>query len=178
MRKEFTDEFLLQHGAAPYSKIIMTPTGYLTDEAWKQIVPLLILGLRQAVTDEARELGIDEATANRLMMGLTFDGFKTHVKNLTELINMADALILAVCEGRDSSEINQPFDRFVARAGKRRAALTLDLMRRSHFTSVIDQWMLVLVALEMLSDCKKSRVWENSFIAVNMHPGYRVSFQD
>ena len=111
-------------------------------------------------------------------MGLSFDGFKTHVKNLTELINMADALILAVCEGRDSSEINQPFDRFVARAGKRRAALTLDLMRRSHFTSIIDQWMLVLVALEMLRDCNKSRVWENSFVAVNMHPDYRVGFQD
>ena len=91
---------------------------------------------------------------------------------------MADALILAVCEGRDSSEINQPFDRFVARAGKRRAALTLDLMRRAHFAAVIDQWMLVLVALEMLRDCKKSRVWENSFVAVNMHPDYRVGFKD
>lgn len=47
MRKEFTDAFLREHGAAAYSKIIMTPSGYLTDEAWKKIVPFLILGLRQ-----------------------------------------------------------------------------------------------------------------------------------
>ena len=39
--------------------------------------------------------------------------------------------ILALCEGRDSSEINQPFDQEVARDGKRVAGLTLDQIRRS-----------------------------------------------
>ena len=60
----------------------------------------------------------------------------------------------------------QAFDRFVAKAEKQRAARTLDLVRRSHITPVIDQWFLVLVGLAMLRDCDESNVWEASFIAV------------
>jgi hypothetical protein len=81
-------------------------------------------------------------------------------------------------EGRDSSEINQPFDRFVAKAGKRRASIALDQLRRSHVTPIIDQWLLVLVGLGMLRDCASSQVWQNSFLAVNMHPWYRISLDD
>ena len=43
---------------------------------------------------------------------------------------------------------------------------------------VIDQWTLVLVGLAMLRDCDKSKVWEASFLAVNMHPLFRISFDD
>ena len=174
----FTDQFLVDHGAAAHSTVIMTTSGYLTDEAWQQIVPFLIKGLRKVVRDHAVSVGIDGQTANKLLIGLTFDGFKSHVKNLGELVVFADKNVLAVVEGRDSSEICQPFDRFVARAGKQRAALTLDKLRRSHITPVIDQWMLVLVGLEMLRDCALLRVWENSFVAVNLHPWHRVSWED
>ena len=98
---------------------------------------------------------------------------------------MAENNIVAVVEGRDSSEINQAFDRFtavscrfVARAGKRRASIALDQLRRSHVTPIISQWDLVLVGLSMLRDCEQSKVWENSFLAVNMHPHHRISLED
>lgn len=172
----YSDKFLHEHGAALHSKIIMTPTAFLTDEAWKLIVPHLIEGLRHVVRCHAEKLGIDRATADQLLIGLTFDGFKCHLKNFAELINMASKNILALVENRDSSEINQAFDRFVARAGKRRAAICLDQFRRSHISPIIDQWTLVLVGLAMLRDCSQSNVWENSFVAVNMHPHYRVPF--
>ena len=45
----FTDEFLERHGAVKGSSVIMTPSGYLTDEAWKQIIPKLIMGVRHHV---------------------------------------------------------------------------------------------------------------------------------
>ena len=174
----YTDEFLVKHGAAPFSTVIMTKTGFLTDDAWVEIVPRLIKGVRAVVEAKAKELVIDAATASKLLIGLLFDGCKIHIKNLVELINMADEDVLALNEGRDSSEINQAFDRFVARAGKRRAAITLDQIRRSHINPVIDGWMLVLVGLQMLRDCSVSRVWENSFVAVNLHPLHRISLSE
>ena len=156
----------------------MTPNAFLTDDAWQQIVPLLIKGLRKIVEVRAYTLGIDAATAHRLLIGLTFDGFKTHVKNLSELIMMAEQNILALVENRDSSAINQAFDKFVAKEGKRRAAVCLDQIRRAHITPIIDQWVLVLVGLSMLVTCSESNTWENSFVAVNMHPWHRVNFDD
>ena len=177
-KPEFSDEFLERQGAAKYSTILMTPTGYLTDETWVVIVPLLAKGLRHVVEKKAASFGIDAATAAKLLIGLLFDGCIIHLKNLAELLHMADNNVLALNEGRDSSAINQAFDRFVARAGKRRAAITLDQIRRSHINPVIDGWMLVLVGLQMLRDCSASRVWENSFVAVNLHPHHRISLED
>ena len=66
----------------------------------------------------------------------------------------------------------------MAKAGKKRAALAIDTLRRSHITPIIDQWMLVVVGLAMLRDCNTSNVWESSFISVNMHPLHRISFDD
>ena len=177
-KPEYSDNFLCEHGAAPGSTVIMTESGFLTDEAWKQIIPSLLKGIREQIRIAAAKFGIDAQTADQLRCGLTFDGFKTHLKNLIELKMMAVKNVLAAVEGRDSSEINQAFDRFVARAGKRRANIILDQIRRSHITPVIDCWMLILVGLGVLRDCAKSNVWENSFIAVNMHPHYRVSLED
>lgn len=105
--QHFTDSYLERHGAAKFSTIVMTPSGYLTDEAWEIIVPLLLKGIRHKVAEAAKTLRIDEETASKLLVGLTFDGFKTHVKNFAELINMAEANVLALVENRDSSEINQ-----------------------------------------------------------------------
>ena len=94
----YNDKFLQEHGAALHSKIIMTPTAFLTDEAWKLIVPHLISGLRHVVRSHATRLGIDNTTADQLLIGLTFDGFKCHLKNYAELINMASENILALVE--------------------------------------------------------------------------------
>ena len=144
---DFSDEFLVRHGSAQFSKIIMTESAFLTDEAWKKLVPFLIQGLRHVVREAAAKYGIDAKTADKLLIVLTFDGFKSHLKNLEELVEFADNNILCANEGRDSSEINQvgliicyyyykimccklksvllqAFDRFVAKAGKKKAAQT------------------------------------------------------
>ena len=174
----YTDEFLVQNGAAPFSSILMTPSAFLTDEAWQEIVPKLIKGIRYQVRIAAASFGIRSEVAAKLLVALTFDGFKSHLKNLAELVSFADNNILCAVENRDSSEINQAFDRFVARAGKKRAAKALDDLRRAHVSPIIDQWTLVMVGLAMLRDCDTSCVWESSFIAVNMHPLHRLPFEE
>ena len=104
----FTDEFLVEHGAAPFSSIIMTENAFLTDDAWRQLVPLLIKGIRyQVATAAARLCGIDVETAKKLLVALAFDGFKVHLKNMLELVLFAEHNVLCACEARDSSEVNQ-----------------------------------------------------------------------
>ena len=174
----YTDAFLERHGAARHSSIIMTPSGFLTDEAWIELVPKLIRGIREKVRSVAVAMGISVANADKLQIGLTFDGFKSHLKNLLQLVMFRENGIICCVENRDSSEINQAFDRFVAKAGKKQAAVILDELRRSHVTPIITQWTLVMVGLTMLRDCDASNVWESSFMAVNMHPLHRIGVED
>ena len=72
----------------------------------------------------------------------------------------------------------QAFDKWVAVAGKARASKILDQIHRSRVIPIIDRWTLVLVGLSTLRDCVTSRVWETSFIAVNLHPHFHISFDD
>ena len=103
----YTDEYLERHGAAKFSTVIMTPSGYLTTEAWPILVPRLSKGIRFKVAEVCKRYGISGEKAAKLLVALTFDGFKVHTGNLAELILMADDNILAAVEDRDSSEINQ-----------------------------------------------------------------------
>ena len=177
-RSEYTDAFLRKHGAAPYSTIIMTPSAFLTSVAWRKLIPLLEKGIRHQLATKAAELGVNPVTIQKLLVGLSFDGFKVHTVCLKELEYLATKCIRVVVEDRDSSSINQAFDKYVAKSGKKRAYKCLDQLRRSHIGAVIDQWQLVHVSLAMLRDCDRSNVWENSFIAVNMHPVHRVGIED
>ena len=43
-RKHFTDEFLVTHGCAPGSTIIMTEDAYMTDEAWEEASTSIVSG--------------------------------------------------------------------------------------------------------------------------------------
>ena len=85
-KPEFSDRFLEKHGVARFSTIIMIPNGYLNDDVWVEIVPLLIKGIRYVVTTVAEKFGIDKDTAVKLLVGLLFDGCIIHLKNLAELI--------------------------------------------------------------------------------------------
>ena len=42
----WTDAFLVAHGAAPGSTIVMTDSGYMTEEAWRECAPSVIAGIR------------------------------------------------------------------------------------------------------------------------------------
>ena len=54
----------------------------------------------------------------------------------------------------------------------------IDLLRRSHIAPIIDQWCLISVALAVLRECACKPHWENSFIAVNMHPWHRLPIDE
>ena len=84
----FTDEYLVQNGAAPFSKVVMTPTAYMTDDTWQYIVPPFTEGWRHLLREAAAMYGISAEKADQLLMGLFLDGFKAHTKNLVELIKM------------------------------------------------------------------------------------------
>lgn len=45
-RTGFTDNFLVENGAADGSTIVMTATGYMTEEAWVELAPKMAYGLR------------------------------------------------------------------------------------------------------------------------------------
>ena len=104
---DYTDAFLEQHGAAKFSTIIMTENGFVTDDAWKEMMPNLADGIRYVVEQQGAKYGIDAETCSRLLILLGFDGFGSHWKNLAELVYLAGRNILALLEDRDSSAINQ-----------------------------------------------------------------------
>ena len=45
-RKAFSDEFLVNHGAAHGSTIVMTESGYMTEESWLELSPSMSKGIR------------------------------------------------------------------------------------------------------------------------------------
>ena len=200
-RKDFDADFLHKNGAAMNSNIVMTENAFLTDEAWKEICPQLIAGIRHNVRRAESRFNIDESTVDELQVLCSLEGFKSHTKNLRELINFATANVSVLVEERDSSHINQAFDKFVisltmmyynilcthytitlhymqARGGKETTSKTLELLRGSHVTPIIDQYDLVLVGLTMLHNCSVNPLWESSFVAVNMHPKHRMGIED
>ena len=85
----FTDKYLEQHGATPYSKVVMTPSAYMTDDTWQFIVPPFCEGWRHQLRLAATMYGISAEKVDRLLMAVFLDGFKAHTKNLLELIKMA-----------------------------------------------------------------------------------------
>ena len=91
---DFTDEFLFAHGAAKHSSVVMTPTGFLTDDAWVIIEPKLCDGLRHNVRVAGAMFGIDPATCDLLKILLGYDGFGSHWKNLAQLVNFAKHNVL------------------------------------------------------------------------------------
>jgi hypothetical protein len=69
-RAGFTDKFLTKHGMVEGSTIIMTPTAFVTEEAWEEMTPFVIEGIRS----------IDIVKANPQWWVLeVFDGFGPHV---------------------------------------------------------------------------------------------------
>jgi hypothetical protein len=45
-KKGYSDKFLLESGAPPGSTVIMTKTGYMTEEAWVEMAPFMCKGIR------------------------------------------------------------------------------------------------------------------------------------
>jgi hypothetical protein len=104
-RAGFTDKFLTKHGMAEGLTNIMTPTAFVTKEAWEEMTPFVIKGIRS----------IDIVKANPQWWVLeVFDRFGPHVSSYKAMKMQYDNKILSLKEEGDSSHCNQAYDKFVA----------------------------------------------------------------
>ena len=94
-KASFTSEFLVRHGAAEGSSLHMTPTGFMTAEAWEMMAPHQII---KANPDW--KVG-------------------AHVSSASTMQLKADAGIICVKEEGGYSHVNQGYGKFVAKKTRR-----------------------------------------------------------
>ena len=168
LREGYTDAFLVRNGSAEGSCLVMTPTAFMTIEAWREITPKITAGLRMLphVRDHPD-----------WWMFKSLDGFGPHVNDLEAMQIYHDHKIAVAKEEGDSSLCNQPFDRDVALKDKAQAREILALLRSTTTITrgVISQWDLVHVGLAMVR--QSGEPWETSFKMTNLHPETRLPFE-
>ncbi|KAI2510833.1 hypothetical protein MHU86_3619 [Fragilaria crotonensis] len=152
-------------GVPPNSKVYMTPSAYMTDCVYADIAPELADGIRKMPF-------ICEHPSWWVVVSL--DGFGSHVNvhQAQEVFYKRKILILK--EEGDTSHINQAYDQSVAKNDKAGMRANLDLIR-PHIGTRLDQWYLITIAIEALKRVQPS-AWIESFIKVNLHPRFRMSF--
>ena len=162
-RTGFTSKFLTDNGAAPGSCFVLTENAFMTDAAW--------LELTRSVCQGIREMPVIRDHPDWWVVK-TLDGFKSHVNSPEALQVYWDHKILLIKEEGDSSHVNQPFDRLVAKADKLNMRSLLAMIKRK----VVDQWDLVHVGLGAVRAVKPA-AWVESFKKCNLHPKFRLPFQ-
>ena len=108
------------------------------------------------------------------------DGFGAHLNNLYANDKRAENKILSLKEEGDSSQVNQAYDKEAAKSDKRVQRINLNylLHDRRLNCNIIDQWALCCCGLASVRHtARHPGIWEGSFIAVNIHPSKRVSFE-
>jgi hypothetical protein len=101
-KKGYTDEFLVKHGAAIGSTIIMTPTGYMTEDAWDEMAPSMAAGIRQMqVISDMPDWWVVKI----------IDGFGPHTSSVKSMEIYESHKIMLLKEEGDSSHVNQSYDR-------------------------------------------------------------------
>jgi len=170
LRPGFTDEFLVRNGAPVGSCFVMTPSAFMTMEAWREIAPKLIIGLR------ALPIVCDHPD---WWMWVSADGGGQHFDDLEVMQLFRQARIMFVKEEADSSHNNQPYDKFVAKEDKIMHREMLGILRKCTAITrgVVDQYGLVHVALAVVRN-STAKHWEDSFKATNLHPKFRKSFSE
>jgi hypothetical protein len=121
----YTDKYLKDHGAAPHSSVEMTPTAFMTDAAWEAIAEKMAKGIRAMPIIEDHP---------DWWVRYSVDGFGSHKKLLIVMRIFAAYLITLLIEEADSSHVNQPFDRGVAKHGKSTMRGVLDLLLQNPMT--------------------------------------------
>ena len=80
----------------------MTPNGYMTEEAWVEITPKMIHGIRGApVVRDMPQWWVLKIV----------DGFGPHTTSAAAMQAYQDAKIILIKEEGDSSHVNQSYDR-------------------------------------------------------------------
>ena len=170
VKSGFTDEFLVKNGAAPGSTIVMTPTGYMTEDAWVELAPKMGKGIRT--------MPVICENPNWWVCKI-IDGFGPHVSSEAAMQIYYDHKIILLKEEGDSSHVNQAYDQEVAKSDKRSMRDALGFLRSSNklSKSTIDGWQLIHVGLACCRELLPE-VWVYSFKKVNLHPHHRVNFDE
>jgi hypothetical protein len=170
IRSNFNDAMLKRNGAQEGSTIIMTPTAFVTEEAWTKMTPSLVRGLR------SMPIVIDNP---QWWMLEIFDGFGPHLSSLAAMEIRHDNKILAMKEEGDSSHVNQAYDKFVAKSDKAHKRESLGMLRNAKNVckGVIDQYGLLHASLYTIRATTKE-TWTRSFQACNLDPLARLSFPE
>lgn len=157
--------FCENYGAPAGSCVQMTPSAYMTDEAWRSCVPIICKGIRQME-------GIRDHPDWWVVFSL--DGYGSHLDS-EALQAFSEHKILVIKEEGDTSQVCQAYDQEVAKEDKR---ITRELLEGYKFNvaHMINQWELIIIINEALNKVEKGDAWRNSFIRVNMCPSKRVRF--
>lgn len=158
-------EFHKHHKSPVGSGVIMTPSAYMTNEAWKETVEVMAKGIRSApvVRDHPDWWFL-----------LSLDGFGSHLC-LESLQIFVDHKILVVKEEGDTSQVSQAYDQLVARADKRLIREYLDEYRLN-VSGILSQYELILICNTAFNEVKK-KDWIESFTRVNFRPSTRQPFK-
>lgn len=166
----FSDAFLLKHGAAPGSTIVMTDSGYMTEAAWVEMAPVVAAGIRA--------MPIIRDHPDWWVVKI-IDGFGPHTSSLEAMKIYEAHKIMLLKEEGDTSHVCQAYDQEVAKADKRCMRTSLAFLRRAgqvtKGNTPIDGWQLIHVALAIVRELEAG-TWVHSFKKVNLHPHHRVSF--
>jgi len=172
-RAGYSDKWLKEHGCAHGSTIAMNENAFMTTKTWEEITPSIVSGLRSApYVKENPQWWVLEI----------FDGFGAHLNSHYALKYRWDHKVISLKEEPDSSSICQAYDKYAAKSDKSVQRINLALLRKifnEGTIDIIDQWKLLHCAIAAVQFTDKHpKIWINSFIAVNLHPEYRVSFED
>lgn len=106
----FTDKWLMDNGAAIGSTVAMTPTAFITEEAWEEPTPHIVKGLFNADPILAAN--------TQWWMLVMFDGFGPHTSYLKSMQYRANNKIIPVKEEGDYYHCNQAYGKFAANSDK------------------------------------------------------------
>ena len=148
----------------------MTPTGYMTVEAWVEMAPKIADGIRMMPVISGRP----EWWVLKII-----DGYGAHTSSEAAMQTYADRKILLLKEEGDSSHVNQSYDQKVAKDDKKSMRQSLAYLRQSNKLTkgTIDGWALIHVALAAVRELDANS-WVYSFDKVNLKPSTRVSFPE
>ena len=111
----------------------MTPTGYMTVEAWVEMAPKIADGIRMMPVISGRP----EWWVLKII-----DGYGAHTSSEAAMQTYADRKILLLKEEGDSSHVNQSYDQKVAKDDKKSMRQSLAYLRQSNKLTkgTIDGW--------------------------------------
>ena len=154
------------HNSPPGSCVVMTPSAYMTNDAWFEMCEGMCKGIRQmpVIRDHPDKWVV-----------FSLDGFGSHL-DPAALEIFSEYKILVIKEEGDTSQVSQAYDQQVAKQDKKLTRELLDTIK-TFKKRVIDQFQLILIVNQGITEVEKGDAWRKSFIRVNMCPSERVPFK-